>query len=101
MTRAHREGTSSGPEAAPEGGAASGPTAAAEDGAAAGVVVRAATVDDAAALVVLRVVMFEAMGTPPEQLADPEWRRAAHDWFVDRIGTPGVRVVVAEVDGQV
>jgi GNAT superfamily N-acetyltransferase len=64
-------------------------------------VVREATPDDAAALVVLRDVMFDAMGVPPERLTDDAWRRAAREWFVQRIGTAGVRVVVAEVDGDV
>ena len=63
--------------------------------------VRGATAADAAALVVLREVMFQAMGVPPERLADDTWRRAAHDWFVQSIGTAGVRVTVAEVDGEV
>jgi GNAT superfamily N-acetyltransferase len=34
-------------------------------------------------------------------VADDVWRRAAHRWFVGRIGTDGVRVVVAEADGEV
>ena len=89
MTEAHGDGTASGPVTASEGVSASGTT------------VREATADDAAAMVVLRAVMFEAMGTPPEQLADGAWRRAAHDWFVERTGAPGVRVVVVEVDRQV
>ena len=63
--------------------------------------VRPATADDAAALVVLREVMFEAMGVPPERLADDTWRRAAHDWFVANTGSDGVRICVAEVDGEV
>lgn len=71
------------------------------DGTASGTGVREATADDAAAMVVLRALMFEAMGTPPELLADDTWRRGAHDWFVDRVGDTGVRVVVAEVDNQV
>ncbi len=49
----------------------------------------------------LRLLMFEAMGIPPERLADPGWRLAAHGWFVDRIPAAGVHVVVAEVDGLV
>lgn len=89
MTEAHGDGT------------ASGPVTASDDVAAPGATLREATPDDAAAMVVLRTVMFEAMGTPPEQLSEGTWRRAAHDWFVDRVGAPGVRVVVAEVDGEV
>ncbi len=71
------------------------------DGTASGVVVREAAPGDAAAMVVLRARMFEALGTPPELVADARWRRAAHDWFVDRVGAADVRVVVAEVDGEV
>ncbi len=64
-------------------------------------VIRVATVADAAAMVALRAVMFEAMGTASEAIADPRWRRAAHDWFVARAADPGVRMVVAEADGRV
>ena len=114
MTRAPGDGTASGPVAAPDAGTASRPAAATESGtasgrlrdpdgdvAAPGTTVREATADDAAAMVALRTVMFEAMGTPPDQLAAGTWRRAAHAWFVDRVGAPGVRVVVAEVDDEV
>jgi GNAT superfamily N-acetyltransferase len=66
-----------------------------------GVLVREATAADAAVMVELRAVMFEGMGTDPERVADPRWRRAAHDWFVDHVGAPGIRVVVAEVAGEV
>ncbi len=72
-----------------------------DDGTTSSTLVREATADDAAALVVLRDVMFEVMGVPPERLADDAWRRAAHDWFVGRTGERGVRVTVAEVDGEV
>lgn len=64
-------------------------------------VVREARRDDAGALVDLRVIMFEAMGVAPEALADAGWRLAAHGWFRDRVGTSGVRLVVAEVAGRV
>jgi GNAT superfamily N-acetyltransferase len=66
-----------------------------------GPVVREAVHGDAAALVGLRALMFEAMGTDPALLADPAWRLAAHGWFVDRVEMPHVRAVVAEVDGEV
>lgn len=69
---------------------------------ASGVVVREATAQDAAALVDLRALMFEAMGTPSELLEHDAWRDAALAWFSRRIGTAeDVRVVVAEVDGTV
>ncbi|GAA4400620.1 hypothetical protein GCM10023168_09560 [Fodinibacter luteus] len=70
-------------------------------GTASGTVVRAATAADAEVMVQLRAVMFEAMGTAPHELADPVWRAAAREWFLARTGTPGVRVVVAEVAGEV
>lgn len=58
-------------------------------------VVRVATPVDAPALVGLRAVMFEAMGTASAAIADPRWRRAAHDWFARRAEADGVRIVVA------
>ena len=64
-------------------------------------VLREAGRADAAALVELRVLMFAAMGTDPAALADPAWRLAAHGWFADRVGSPDVHAVVAEVDGTV
>jgi GNAT superfamily N-acetyltransferase len=70
------------------------------DGGAA-VVIRPAVPADATAMVTLRALMFEAMGTGADALADPAWRLAAHGWFVDRVGSSGVRVVVAEVAGEV
>ena len=70
-------------------------------GTASGVVVREASAADAPALVELRALMFEAMGTPGEQLAHEAWREAALGWFTRRIGSAGARVVVAEVDGEV
>ena len=70
-------------------------------GTASGVVVREATAQDAPALVELRALMFAAMGTPSELLEHDAWRDAALAWFSRRIGTAGVRVVVAEVDGTV
>jgi GNAT superfamily N-acetyltransferase len=63
--------------------------------------IRTATASDAGALLELRALMFEAMGLPAAEIADPRWRIAAHGWFVDRIPASGVRVVVAEVDGRV
>ena len=65
-------------------------------------VLRVATPADAAALVELRAVMFEGMGTPPAAIADPGWRRAAHDWFTDAGGRPRGRASWSrEVGGQV
>ena len=64
-------------------------------------VVRVATAADAPALVELRAVMFEVMGVTPDEIDDPRWRCGAHEWFAERAGTEGVRIVVAEVDGLV
>jgi hypothetical protein len=64
-------------------------------------VVRVATPGDADALVALRAVMFEAMGLAPDAVADPAWRLASRAWFADRVESPGVRVVVAELGGEV
>jgi len=63
--------------------------------------VRVATPADADALVALRAVMFEAMGLAPAAVADPVWRVASRAWFADRVEAPGVRVVVADVGGEV
>ncbi len=68
---------------------------------AAPVVIRVATAADAAALVTLRAVMFEAMGTASAAIADPGWRSAAHEWFAVRAAAPGARIVVADSDGRV
>jgi GNAT superfamily N-acetyltransferase len=65
------------------------------------VVVREATAADAGAMVELRAVMFEGMGTAPAAIAEPGWRRLARDWFAEHAGHPGTRIVVAQVAGQV
>ncbi len=57
--------------------------------------------EDVDALVALRALMFEAMGTEAETLADPGWRAAAYAWFAARLNDPRVRLVVAEHDGAV
>jgi GNAT superfamily N-acetyltransferase len=63
--------------------------------------VRVATAADAGALVELRGVMFEGMGTPAAAIADPVWRRAAHGWFAKTVADPQSRIVVAEAGGRV
>ncbi len=63
--------------------------------------IRRATRADADALVALRALMFEAMGTDPAALEAPTWRLAARDWFLDAVDAAAVWVVVAEVDGEV
>ena len=65
------------------------------------VVVRVATPADAAVMVELRAVMFEGMGTAPELVAHPGWRRAAHAWFTARAVSETTRIVVAQVEGRV
>ena len=62
---------------------------------------RVAGAADVDALVMLRTVMFEAMGTAAETLGDPRWRAAAYGWFEDHLADPRVRLVVVEVDGAV
>jgi GNAT superfamily N-acetyltransferase len=64
-------------------------------------VLRVARAADAPALVELRGVMFEGMGTSAAAIADPVWRGAAHDWFTDRVADPQSRIVLAEAQGQV
>ncbi|HYN68410.1 MAG TPA: GNAT family N-acetyltransferase [Ornithinibacter sp.] len=64
-------------------------------------VLRVAGPADAAALVELRAVMFEGMGTTAAAIADPRWRRAASDWFADRVTDLQARIVVAEAEGRV
>ena len=64
-------------------------------------VLRGATPADADALVALRAVMFEAMGLSPDAVADPAWRLSSRAWFAERVGDPGVRVVVADDAGEV
>jgi len=88
-------------DTAPGGDAAAGSETVSVGDTASGVVVREATPADAAAMVQLRAVMFETMGTPPEEVAGAGWRRAAHRWFTEHVGDGRVHVVVAEVDGAV
>lgn len=64
-------------------------------------VVRRARRGDAPALVALRALMFEAMGTPSVALDDPRWRVGAERWFTDRVDDPRVCLAVAEVGGEV
>jgi hypothetical protein len=49
--------------------------------------VRRAGVEDAAALMRLRVVMFKAMGVPTGE-TDAAWRPAAEAWFAERLAQP-------------
>lgn len=63
--------------------------------------IRRADRDDADALVDLRALMFEAMGTDPGALGAARWRLAARDWFQDAVDAAAVWIVVAEVDGDV
>lgn len=63
--------------------------------------VRRARAEDANAWLVLRRLMFVAMGTPPARLDDPDWSTAALAWFGAHLDDPLVALVVAEVDGRV
>lgn len=62
---------------------------------------RRATADDIDDCMRLRVLMFEAMGTPPAALADPTWREAARAWFTAKVDDEQTLVLVVEEEGQV
>lgn len=63
------------------------------------VIVRSAGRRDVEALVELRALMFTAMGMPGVE--GEGWRRSAAEWFISRLASPAVHVVVVEVDGVV
>ena len=52
---------------------------------------------DVEALVELRGLMFEAMGAT----GDPEWRKAASDWFAEHIDDARVGAFVVDLNGEV
>ena len=52
---------------------------------------------DVEALVELRGLMFEAMGAT----GDPEWRKAAADWFAEHIDDARVGAFVVDLNGEV
>lgn len=62
---------------------------------------RRATADDVDALLRLRVLMFEAMGTPPAALADATWREAARAWFTTKVDDQRTLVLVVEEASEV
>ncbi|KGN39332.1 GNAT family N-acetyltransferase [Knoellia subterranea] len=62
---------------------------------------RPATAGDIDDLMTLRVLMFEAMGTPAAQLESAAWLGAARDWFTSRIDHPTTRVLVVEDGGDI
>lgn len=62
---------------------------------------RAAGPADIGSVVELRILMFEAMGTPHEELYDPQWRADAARWLQLHLEDPGVAVVVAVVGESV
>lgn len=62
---------------------------------------RRATADDVDALLRLRVLMFEAMGTPPAALADATWREAARAWFTTKVDDERTLVLVVEEASEV
>ncbi|MCB5990807.1 GNAT family N-acetyltransferase [Janibacter melonis] len=66
-----------------------------------GSVVRAATAADIGSVIELRILMFEAMGTPDEDLYDPRWRADAARWLQLHLDDAGLAVVVADVGGAV
>ena len=61
--------------------------------------VRAATADDAVALMRLRASMFEAMGD--SRVSDSTWQEAAQRWFAAHVDDPDVALRVVEVDGEI
>lgn len=63
--------------------------------------IRRAALADVDDLVRLRVLMFEAMGTTPTDLAAPEWLAATRAWFGQVLTRDDAHVLVAEVDGRV
>ena len=75
MTESNADGPASGDDTTPgpvtTTGAGPASVSAPDASTTSGPTVREATPDDAAAMVVLRALMFEAMGTPPERLSDP------------------------------
>lgn len=60
--------------------------------------VRRAVAADAAALVVLRAEMFDAMGV---DASGASWRAAAREWFRTRLDDPDYGIFVVEEDGAV
>lgn len=63
--------------------------------------IRVAGPADVDALVRLRLLMFEAMGTSQPDLVAPEWLVATRAWFERVLSRDDARILVAEVDGQV
>lgn len=73
------------------------PTFVEHDGPVEGSVLRPVTAADIGTIVELRALMFEAMGTPSEQLDDPAWRADAARWLQLRLDDPRVCVAVGVV----
>ncbi|WP_427385005.1 GNAT family N-acetyltransferase [Janibacter sp. G56] len=66
-----------------------------------GPVIRRAVAHDIATLVNLRALMYEAMGTSSDLLAQREWQENAARWWQLRLAESDVNVTVAEVNGAV
>lgn len=66
-----------------------------------GSVIRPAASDDIATIVALRALMFEAMGTPEEEVLDTEWQRQSSRWIQLHLSDPSIHMVVAEANGTV
>ena len=66
-----------------------------------GSVIRPAVPSDGATIVALRALMFEAMGTPAEQISDPTWQEDASRWLQAHLADEHTHVVVAEANGTV
>lgn len=63
--------------------------------------IRTAGLDDLDALIRLRVLMFEAMGTGTADLDAPTWREFSREWFTAKITDDQARILVIETDGEV
>ncbi|MDN5717777.1 MAG: GNAT family N-acetyltransferase [Janibacter sp.] len=66
-----------------------------------GSVIRPAVAGDAATIIALRALMFEAMGTPAEAISDIGWQQEASRWLQLHLADERVHVVVAEANGTV
>ncbi len=64
-------------------------------------VIRRAKSRDLAALIALRALLFEAMGTAPQALSAAGWQREAQRWLQVNLQHPDVNITVADVNGSV
>lgn len=67
---------------------------------ASGPTIRRATSKDLAAVLALRALMFTAMGTDAEKVADGEWQANALRWLQVSLNSPSMYIAVADVNGS-